>query len=125
MDKFLRSGDGFLLIYTITLKSSFDELAAIREQVLRARDGDECPMIYVGNKCDLEDLREVNKVEAEELAKENNSLFIESSAKEKINVELIFTTLVKEIIKKRGDLDDKEEQITEKIESKKGCCTIL
>jgi GTPase KRas len=50
-------GDGFLLVYDITNKSSFKEIKNLYEGVLRVKDVDKFPMILVGNKCDLEDKR--------------------------------------------------------------------
>ena len=45
------------------------------------------PMCLVGNKCDLEDERVVGKDQGNQLSKEfNNCTFMETSAKQKINV---------------------------------------
>jgi len=43
-------------------------------------------MILVGNKCDLEDERVVGKDQGQNLARQWNSAFLETSAKSKINV---------------------------------------
>lgn len=43
-------------------------------------------MILVGNKCDLEDERVVGKDQGQNLARNWNSAFLETSAKSKINV---------------------------------------
>ncbi|KAI9292022.1 hypothetical protein K502DRAFT_308422 [Neoconidiobolus thromboides FSU 785] len=124
-DKFLRGGDGFLLVYSITLKSSFDELNSIRSQVMRAREEIPCPMILVGNKCDLQDLREVTEADAKAYAESIDALFIESSAKERINIELIFSNLIREIVRRR-EADKQADAVPEVVEEAKGgCCTIL
>ena len=34
----MRNGDGFLCVYSITSKSSFEELEVFRDQILRAKD---------------------------------------------------------------------------------------
>lgn len=44
----------------------------------------------MGNKCDLESERQVNKEIAKNFAKENNLLFLETSAKNGVNIEKIF-----------------------------------
>ena len=44
------------------------------------------PMILVGNKCDLEDERVVGKDQGQNLARQWNCAFLETSAKSKINV---------------------------------------
>ena len=58
------------------------------------------PIIVVGNKCDLEDKRQVTYEEGKELADKNELLFFESSAKDGINVDDIFINSAKEISKK-------------------------
>ena len=50
----MRSGQGFLCVYSITNHGSFEEIAAFREQILRVKDADRVPMVIVGNKCDLD-----------------------------------------------------------------------
>lgn len=47
----------------------------------------------MGNKCDLELERQVNKEVAKNFAKENNLLFLETSAKNGTNIEKIFQIL--------------------------------
>lgn len=49
-------------------------------------DAERVPFVLVGNKCDLEQEREVAKEKGEALAKEINCKFMESSAKTKVNV---------------------------------------
>ena len=58
-DQYMRTGQGFILVYAITSRSSFDEIASFREQILRVKDKDKVPMIIVGNKSDLEAERQV------------------------------------------------------------------
>lgn len=62
--------------------------------------------ILVGHKCDLEAQRQVTSEEAEELASACNMKYIETSAKEAINVEESFTVLTKDIYElvKQGDI---------------------
>ena len=51
----------------------------------------------VGNKCDLEELRKVSTEEGMELAKHYEIPFLETSAKNSVNVESSFITMSKEI----------------------------
>lgn len=47
-------------------------------------------MILVGNKCDLDDERVVGRDQGQNLARQFNSAFLETSAKAKINVHEVF-----------------------------------
>jgi len=86
-DLYMKNGQGFVLVYSITAQSTFNDLQDLREQILRVKDTDDVPMILVGNKCDLEDERVVGKDQGANLARSfNNCAFLESSAKAKINV---------------------------------------
>eukprot|EP00163_Fabomonas_tropica_P033809 TRINITY_DN910_c0_g1_i2.p2 TRINITY_DN910_c0_g1~~TRINITY_DN910_c0_g1_i2.p2 ORF type:complete len:121 (+),score=34.52 TRINITY_DN910_c0_g1_i2:818-1180(+) len=102
-DQYMRSGQGFLLVYSITARTSFEEVASFREQILRVKDADKVPMVLVGNKVDLERDREVSTNEGKELAKSFECPFVESSAKGRINVEEAFYDLVREIRKQSKD----------------------
>ncbi|KAI9597439.1 ras family-domain-containing protein [Syncephalis fuscata] len=96
-EQYMRSGEGFLLVYSITARDSYEEIATFHQQILRVKDKDFFPMIVVGNKCDLEAERQVSNQEGRELAKHWKCRFIETSAKQKINVDEAFYFLVREI----------------------------
>jgi GTPase KRas len=53
-DQYMRTGQGFVMVYSITSRSSFDEINSFREQILRVKDKDYVPILLAGNKCDLE-----------------------------------------------------------------------
>jgi len=59
-EQYMRTGEGFLLVYSITSRQSFEEIMTFQQQILRVKDKDYFPMILVGNKCDLESEREVS-----------------------------------------------------------------
>lgn len=96
-EQYMRTGEGFLLVYSITSRQSFDEITTFQQQILRVKDKDYFPMVVVGNKCDLEGEREVTRAEGEALAKSFNCKFIETSAKSRINVDKAFYDIVREI----------------------------
>ncbi|KAK3861308.1 hypothetical protein Pcinc_032688 [Petrolisthes cinctipes] len=102
-DLYMKNGQGFVLVYSITAQSTFNDLQDLREQILRVKDTDDVPMILVGNKCDLEDERVVGKDQGLNLAKSFSCAFLESSAKAKINVNEIFYDLVRQINRKSPD----------------------
>ena len=57
----MRTGEGFLLVYSITSRQSFEEILTFQQQILRVKDKDYFPIIIVGNKCDLDSEREVSR----------------------------------------------------------------
>jgi len=55
----MKYGEGFLLVYSIESRQSFNELEIFYQQILRMKDSETFPMIIVGTKCDLEYQRQV------------------------------------------------------------------
>eukprot|EP01114_Cavostelium_apophysatum_P023511 TRINITY_DN8884_c0_g1_i2.p1 TRINITY_DN8884_c0_g1~~TRINITY_DN8884_c0_g1_i2.p1 ORF type:complete len:125 (+),score=14.41 TRINITY_DN8884_c0_g1_i2:83-457(+) len=51
--QWIRSGEGFLVVYDITSRTSFELAERFRSTILMDLDSDSVPMILVGNKCDL------------------------------------------------------------------------
>ncbi|WAQ92488.1 hypothetical protein PtA15_16A396 [Puccinia triticina] len=96
-EQYMRTGEGFLLVYSITSRNSFEEISTFHQQILRVKDKDYFPVIVVANKCDLEYERQVGAHEGRELARHFGCRFIETSAKQRINVDEAFSSLVKEI----------------------------
>jgi len=103
--QWIRSGEGYIIMYSITDKTTFAEVSNIRSQILMVRDVSEAdapPMVLVGNKSDLEDRREVPQKEGKQLADMWNCAFFEASAKTKTNVEESFFCLVRKIREVEG-----------------------
>lgn len=55
----MRTGEGFLLVYSITSRNSFEEISQFHQQILRVKDKDFFPTLVVANKADLEYERQV------------------------------------------------------------------
>ena len=71
-DMWYQSGEGFLLIYSITNRSTFEELDEVYKEILMAKDPipeGGVPVVLVGNKCDLEKERDVTMEEGQAMAK--------------------------------------------------------
>nr|XP_023659918.1 ras-related protein Rap-1A-like isoform X2 [Paramormyrops kingsleyae] len=117
-DLYMKNGQGFALVYSITAQSTFNDLQDLREQILRVKDTEDVPMILVGNKCDLEEERVVGKEQGHSLAQQwNHCAFLESSAKSKINVLDIFFDLVRQI--------NRKTPVERKKPKKKPTCVLL
>ncbi|XP_072016789.1 ras-related protein R-Ras2-like [Amphiura filiformis] len=98
-EQYMRTGDGFLLVFALTNRTSFDETYKFHRQILRVKDRDEFPMVLVGNKADLDHERVISAEEAQQLARELKIEYLEASAKTRMNVDQSFMQLVK-IIRK-------------------------
>lgn len=96
---YLNSSDGFLILYDITRRESFDNVNNWIEQIVDvAENHSYC--IIVGNKYDLKDGRQVNVNEGKELAKKNKYEFFETSAKDGYNIKEVFESLTRKIMNK-------------------------
>ncbi|MBZ3885719.1 Ras-related protein Ral-B [Sciurus carolinensis] len=89
-DNYFRSGEGFLLVFSITEHESFTATAEFREQILRVKaEEDKIPLLVVGNKSDLEERRQVPIEEARSKAEEWGVQYVETSAKTRANVDKV------------------------------------
>jgi len=118
-DQYMRSGQGFLCVYSITNKTSFEEISTFREQILRVKDSDKVPMVIVGNKSDLDADREVSQADGKDLAAAFGCPWMETSAKAKIRCEDCFYELVREIRKTAPDPSRNKKKAAKKM------CVIL
>jgi len=90
-DQYMRTGDGFLMVYSVTDKQSYQNIIHFYEQILRVKDRDIYPMLLVANKVDLVHLRKVSEEQGRELAHRLGVPYIETSAKDPPqNVEAAF-----------------------------------
>lgn len=94
-EQYMRSGEGFLLVFSVADHASFDELYKFHKQILRVKDREEFPMLIVGNKADLETQRVVSLEEAQALSRQLKVPYIECSAKARMNVDQAFHELVR------------------------------
>eukprot|EP01089_Gocevia_fonbrunei_P023367 TRINITY_DN9826_c0_g1_i2.p1 TRINITY_DN9826_c0_g1~~TRINITY_DN9826_c0_g1_i2.p1 ORF type:complete len:186 (+),score=12.73 TRINITY_DN9826_c0_g1_i2:88-645(+) len=102
-DSYMRTGQGFMLVYSIANRRSFEEIENFRTQTLRAKDVKNIPFVLVGNKCDLAKERKVTTEEGEALAKKwsasaSHVPFLEASAKTRFHIDESFTELVRLVI---------------------------
>jgi GTPase KRas protein len=93
-DQWVREGQGFILVYSIASRSTFERLDVFRQSMLKVKRQKPIFML-VGNKCDKTYEREVSREEGIALARTFGCEFMETSARTAYNVELLFTNLVR------------------------------
>ncbi|KAF5184468.1 Ras-related protein rabc1 [Thalictrum thalictroides] len=96
---YYRGAQGIIMVYDVTRRETFTNLADIwgKEIDLYSTNRD-CIKMLVGNKVDKESERVVTRKEAMDFAREYGCLFIECSAKTRVNVEQCFEELVLKIL---------------------------
>ncbi|KAL1327917.1 hypothetical protein HN51_037903 [Arachis hypogaea] len=113
---YYRGALGALLVYDITRRSSFENARKWMVE-LREFGGKDMVVILVGNKCDLEQTREVEEEEAKGFAEREGLCFMETSALKNLNVDQVFLQMITRIHDSTShkSLDvkaDQEKQIT-------------
>lgn len=96
-EKHLVGIHGYLLVYSVTSRQSFEVVEIIRDKILNSIGSDNIPMTLVGNKADLNFQRQVETSEGQELAKSFNCKFLETSVKDDVNINKSFELLIDEI----------------------------
>ena len=125
---YFQSSNGFLLVFDITDKESFQKLKDFWMDQLNTHAPEKAKSVLVGNKSDLAGQRQVSIEDAEEFAKDNNLKYYEVSAKEGTKVVELFFYLANEIyqshtyeeINENKTITLKKEKSKKK--DKKKCC---
>ncbi|KAF9208350.1 hypothetical protein BGZ49_009042 [Haplosporangium sp. Z 27] len=118
-DNYYRSGEGFICVFSLCEYESFIHTQEFKDQISRVLDDDKIPFILVGNKADLTPLRKVNRDDAAARAAEWNCPYYETSAKTRLNVDEVYTVLMRKIQQRKESAKDRERK------GKKGKCLIL
>ena len=132
---YYKGAKGAFIVYDITRKETFDDVDKWRNELISSCN-QEITVMLIGNKCDLEDQREISKEQGEEKARSMNASFFETSALSKVNIDDIFNEIVNNIFQRtkgqKNDDDDDIEIINENEKAinltpqptpeKKGCC---
>ncbi|XP_064624276.1 ras-related protein Rab-10-like isoform X3 [Lineus longissimus] len=106
---YYRGAMGIMLVYDITNAKSFDNISKWLRNIEEHANEDVERMI-LGNKCDIEDKRQVSRERGTVIAREHNIPFLETSAKSNINVEKAFLDLATAILNKTPGKDSNETQ---------------
>jgi len=87
---------GIIILYDITNKKSFTNIQNWIKLIKETNDS--IPYVLAGNKCDLINQRAVEEEEAIKFSQENNINFMETSAKQDINIISCVNSFVEKII---------------------------
>lgn len=101
LDTWIGFGQGFVLVYSIDDRESFDSMKIKFDRIVKNKQEEIYSIIIVGNKCDLEDKRKITKQEGEDFAKSKNVQFLEVSALKTINVKETFNLLAHDLLTKK------------------------
>ncbi|KAM6896682.1 ras-related protein Rab-19-like [Lycodopsis pacificus] len=109
---YYRSAHGAIIAYDITRHPTFDSVTHwIKEVELYGASN--VVLVLIGNKCDLEQERQVPFEEACNLAEDKNILAaLETSAKESQNVEEAFIMMARELMSRNGLNVQQEDSIS-------------
>ncbi|XP_061147160.1 GTP-binding protein REM 1 isoform X1 [Syngnathus typhle] len=98
----LTGGSAYVIVYSVSDRSSFDAAGELRITLRRRRQADDVPIILVGNKSDLVRSREVALQEGRACAVVFDCKFIETSASLQHNVSELFEGVVRQIRLRRA-----------------------
>ncbi|KAF7899718.1 hypothetical protein EAF00_004054 [Botryotinia globosa] len=131
---YMKTGQGFLLVFSITSQSSLNELSELRETIIRIKDDENVPIVIVGNKSDLEQDRVVSRQAAFNVSQSwGNAPYYETSARRRANVDEVFIDLCRQIIRRDNNRSTPEfdDEVNSPVEKKHhrmrrlGRCVIL
>lgn len=97
---YYKGAHAILIVFDITDRESFEHVRNWMADIDKfAKEG--VLRILVGNKCDLENSRQVRKEEGNEIANKYGIKYIETSAKETTNIEDLFISTAKNLLSKQ------------------------
>ena len=129
---FLRNAEGVVIVFDVTSQDSFDNVKGWINSIKSNIGENVIPIIIVGNKIDMENMREISKEDGNKTASENGFKYFETSAKTGKGVDEAFKELVNQILDIQDKNDDEkvDERPSVKIhkdnnkdnQKKRGCC---
>eukprot|EP01113_Clastostelium_recurvatum_P008283 TRINITY_DN138_c0_g1_i1.p1 TRINITY_DN138_c0_g1~~TRINITY_DN138_c0_g1_i1.p1 ORF type:complete len:193 (+),score=41.65 TRINITY_DN138_c0_g1_i1:186-764(+) len=123
-DQYMKTGEGFVLVYSVISMPSFQSADKLHQNILRIKEEyPDIPILLVGNKVDCESERQVTSDQGREYAARKKLGFIETSAKANKNVNELFYDLVHRINEWRAAHPSKSDDLRGL--KKKSICVML
>ncbi|XP_060081059.1 ras-related protein Rab-22A-like [Ylistrum balloti] len=121
---YYRGSAAAIVVYDITREQTF---RAVKEWIseLRKNASSDIVLAIAGNKCDLEDLREVSFKDVEEYARQRNAIFIETSALTAVNVPELFIKIARQLPPEdmtHSRMNNSTVNLYENSDQKRKCC---
>jgi len=124
-EQYMRTGDGFLIVYSVTDRASYDHVPEFHNLILRVKDETAFPALLVANKVDLVHQRVVREEEGREMANQFGIPYIETSAKDPPqNVDKAFQDVVR-LIRRQTPNNPNNRKQARNDEERQTCCNIL
>lgn len=115
LDGWIRGADGIILVYDVSSRQTFQELEYFYDKIIETKGNEPFPLLLVGNKCDLPiEKHVISTLQGQSLAMRWKCLFMEASAKEKINDQRCFVEIVREVRRIRKLLNKSDNEKTGK-----------
>ena len=106
---YYKGAKGAFIVYDITKKDSFKNIDKWIQD-LREFGEDDAVILIVGNKCDLEENREVTTEEVKKKAEVYKMAYCETSALKSKNINYAFQTLIKLVAEKMENKKNEENK---------------
>lgn len=105
-DLYYKDAEAFILVYSLAARSTFQDVQDMRDAIVRVKDSEKFCSVLVANKCDLPaDQWAISHEEGVALAARwTGCTYMESSAKDDLNVTDAFITAMKKIIEERSGI---------------------
>ena len=126
---YIKKANGILLIYSVDNPKSFENIETWYQSISEEENKNKLPVVFIGNKSDLEEKRQISKETGIDLAEkfgiENH--FYETSCKTGENVEKAINDLVNQIYEKFGSKNNNSSSLkissqNNEMMKKKKCC---
>jgi Ras-related protein Rab-8A len=106
---FFKRAEGFVVVFDLSQRSTFEGIGRWMSDISeQGKSG--VNVVLVGNKCDLAEKRAVTEEEGSDLAKRYGGLYFETSAKENVNIDGVFTHIAEAVKSRLDSIQEKDEK---------------